>query len=112
MEEDIKILEKWLENLNRLFNETHINNTKERHALENLIKGYREIKEENRIFALVGSNIALKLHIEKNYISKSQIKEKIEELKEEKHCFYSDYAIEERNNKIQVLQELLEKEDE
>lgn len=113
MEEDIKILEKWLENLNRLFNETHINNTKERHALENLIKGYREIKEENRIFALVGSNIALKLHIEKNYISKSKIKEKIEELKEikrvqENNPFTSPVYIKELEYGIQILEELLE----
>ena len=39
-----------------------------------------------------------------------KVKDKIEELEEEKLCFYSDYAIEERNNKIQVLQELLEEE--
>ena len=34
IEEDIKILENWLEELNELFKNTHINNTKERKALE------------------------------------------------------------------------------
>lgn len=44
---------------------------------------------------------------EQDYMPKQVIRNKIEELEEEKLCFYSDYAIEERNNKIQVLKELL-----
>ena len=44
---------------------------------------------------------------EQDYIPKQVIQDKIEELEEEKLCFYSDYAIEERNDKIQVLKEIL-----
>ena len=47
MEEDIKILEEWLIQLNELFEKTKINNTKERKSLENLLKGYRKLEEQN-----------------------------------------------------------------
>ena len=43
MSEDIKILENWLEELNKLFNETHINNTKERKALDHILSDYKRI---------------------------------------------------------------------
>ena len=89
MEEDLKILEELL-NANVSFKISPEDRGYK--ALENLIKGYREIKEENRIFALVGSNIALKLHIEKNYISKSKIKEKLEEFDKEYHEILKDYG--------------------
>lgn len=107
MEEDIKILEELL-NANVSFKISPEDRGYK--ALENLIKKYRELEEENRIFALAGSNIALKLHIEKNYIPKSKIKEKIEELKEEYKI-----ALEENSTKafilkcqIEILEKLLE----
>lgn len=96
---------------------------KDAQALENLIKGYRELVEENRIFALSGSNITLKHHIENNYIPKSKVKEKIEELKGyrdlakeqiEERVIIADsdslnYGRAEAHNKdIEVLQELME----
>ena len=46
IEEDIKILETWLEELNELFNKTHINNTKERNALYNILSDYKKLQEE------------------------------------------------------------------
>ena len=46
MEEDIKILEEWLIQLNELFEKTKINNTKERKSLKNLIKGYKEVEKD------------------------------------------------------------------
>lgn len=44
--EDIEILETWLEELNELFNKTHINNTKERNALYNILSDYKKLQEE------------------------------------------------------------------
>ena len=47
--------------------------------------------------------------IKEDYVVlKSKVKEKIEELEEEKANFFSQCFIEERDNKIEVLQELLE----
>lgn len=40
----------------------------------------KELEEENRIFALEGSRVRLKIHIDKNYIPVSLVEEKIEEL--------------------------------
>lgn len=47
IEEDIKILETWLEELNELFNKNHINNTKERNALYNILSDYKRVLKEN-----------------------------------------------------------------
>lgn len=44
--EDIEILENWLKELNELFNNTHINNTKERKALEHILSDYKRVLEE------------------------------------------------------------------
>lgn len=38
-------------------------------------KRIKELEEENRIFALAGSRVALKLHIEENYIPKQKVKD-------------------------------------
>lgn len=46
IEENIKILENWLEELNELFKNTHINNTKERKALEHILSDYKRLQEE------------------------------------------------------------------
>lgn len=48
IEEDIEILENWLKELNELFNKTHINNTKERKALEHILSDYKRVLEENK----------------------------------------------------------------
>ncbi len=47
-------------------------------------------------------------HLLDDYIPVQKVKDKIEELKEEKEYYYSREKIEELNDKIQVLQELLE----
>lgn len=47
IEKDIKILETWLEELNELFNKNHINNTKERNALYNILLDYKRVLKEN-----------------------------------------------------------------
>ena len=65
-------------------------------------KKIKELEEENRIFALEGSRVRLKMYIDKNYIPVSLVEETIEELiKEGRHY---------NANKIEVLQDLLGKE--
>ena len=99
MSEDIKILENYIYNKKETMKEQLVK------AIENLIKAYKEVENENK--RQCESLCKIHSKYRENNISKSLIKEKIEELEEEKQCFYSDYAIEERNNKIQVLEELL-----
>lgn len=102
IEEDIMILETecyYLEELGYLRENNHF--IRFNQALKNLIKGYKELEEENRIFALEGSRVRLKIHIDKNYIPVSLVEEKIEELTKEGRHYNA--------NKIEVLQELLEK---
>ena len=102
MEEDIKILEElfddvelsiggWVDRLDK----------KERQALENLIKGYRELEEiaESYIWQ---SNFDMKFY-EENYIPKSKIADKIKELVIEEETGYFD-----NSRIIRVLQELME----
>lgn len=97
MEEDIKILESHINQLKEYEDEQEL-----AQALENLIKGYRELEVfEQQVINHQNSNV-FKC---KNCIQKSKIKEKIEEIN--KSHGYSPV------NKIfieQVLQELLEEE--
>lgn len=93
----------------------HITTLVKKEDLEHLIKAYKELEEENRIFALEGSRVRLKIHIDKNYIPVSLVEEKIEELKEEieqlrieKNVTY-DSGIYRNRIKLETLQELLEK---
>lgn len=59
IEEDIKILENWLKELNELFKNTHINNTKERKALEHILSDYKRVLERNEV--LLKENEELKI---------------------------------------------------
>lgn len=61
IKEDIKILENWLEELNELFNKNHINNTKERNALHNILSDYKRVIKENEL--LRQQNISYKNNI-------------------------------------------------
>lgn len=87
-------------------------------AIQNLLserekdkKKIQELEEENRIFALEGSRVVLKLHIEKNYIPRQKVKEKIEELRpyiykgKNAPQDFLQYRV---KAKISVLEELLE----
>ena len=76
-------------------------------AVRRLVDAYKEIEEENKIFALEGSNIALKIHIDKNYISKSKIKEKIEELTQEIQFEENEKVVIWLHKQRKVLQDLL-----
>ncbi len=47
----------------------------EKRYFDKLVKRIKELEEENRIFALEGSRVALKLHIEENYIPVQKVKD-------------------------------------
>lgn len=57
IEKDIKILETWLEELNELFNKNHINNTKERNALYNILLDYKRVLKENEELTISNKEI-------------------------------------------------------
>ena len=104
MEEDIKILEEFTESSCCLASQEEIIE-----CVKNLIKGYRELEEQ--IDKHVYFETTNPKEIEKNFIPKSKIKEKIEELeklknklKEEKNEFW----IPEINNTIYHIHELME----
>ena len=121
MEEDIKILESHINQLKEYEDEQEL-----AQALENLIKGYRELKKENANWKKINYNAKLNQHITEEYIPKSKIKEKIEELNKKYKGIESNYTEEELDSgdeglddyiemqKIQmadnILQELLEEE--
>ena len=48
IEKDIKILEKFLKEMDDVFQQTKINNTKERKALANLLEDYKKQKQESK----------------------------------------------------------------
>lgn len=117
IEEDIKILEDKLKlNATTKFDWF---GEKEFQALEHLIKTYKELKEENRIFALECSRVRLKMYIDKNYIPVSLVEETIKRKKEYKLKYEQEFAdnkdenyffdINAMDKEIQVLEELLEK---
>lgn len=103
MEEDMKILEQWLKELNILFQKTYINNTKERKALENLLNSYKELEEENKKY--------WKLYCKKrdervlNSIPTSVIKDKIEEIKLNKNHKYTAGTVVAIMNELEELLE-------
>ena len=77
MEEDIKILESecyYLEELGYLRENNHF--IRFNQALENLIKGYKHIKQDNEIKS--AEIISYREIIQSEFIPKSKIKEKIE----------------------------------
>ena len=82
---NIEILEEWLKEMDEHFKRTHINNTKEREALRFIIQENKELKKENlELHKEINQRIKLKLENErcadKDFIPKSKVKEKIEEL--------------------------------
>ena len=122
MEKDIEILEEMKKSLWEYFEDFKIDkdtsSTMKKiyeirkaqvQALENLIKGYRELEEQNEDLkndvhhdGLAHKDLTLKA----TAIPKSKIKEKIEEVKMTSSQINGDYFM--NNYKIEVLQELME----
>lgn len=120
IEEDIEIVENILHKgytMSILHPSTNIRES-EIKAIEHILSDYKRVLKENE--KRMHDNITLKNFIsalfndsfEKDYIPAQKIKDKIEELKEDKDSKYYDIFLEERDieNTIKILQELLEKE--
>ena len=50
MDEDLKLAEDWLQQMDSLFYETHINNTKERNLLRKFIDIYKDSKNKEEFY--------------------------------------------------------------
>lgn len=50
MDEDLKLAEDWLQQMDSLFYETHINNTKERNLLRKFIDIYKDSKNKEKFY--------------------------------------------------------------
>ena len=136
MQEDIKILKELTEEYNsQHYMDMPLINGKQIQALENLLKGYRELEKQldssrkanellnktnnelrweiRTTYSKAVNDIISKFNLGDDYIPKSKIKEKIEELEEERKkkdeentidVFYDQIDI---THIIEVLQELL-----
>lgn len=123
MEEDIKILESFLDVDKQLMEDYGQNATIKQEqikSLENLLTRYKQMAIENQSYKdYYGEPPAYE---NAKYIPKSKIKEKIEELNKEKEETYTKFLESDRSNEtlstkgkmiqgaIEVLQELLEEE--
>lgn len=126
MEEDIKIIEELIKNEHGELLNCWDYGEEAKKTLENLLTRYKQLEEDNkelrRYYASRTEVEDLKETISclhesgKDYIHKSKIKEKIEELKNESYQISLksevafDSGIMKNNLKIKVLQELLEEE--
>ena len=84
-------------------------------AIENLIAKIKELEDTNMKFALNGGSFAAKHYIEDNYIPKSKVKEKIEEIKglediPKEIDFKAYYRVKDLRN-IQIIEQLTDKYD-
>ena len=119
MEEDIKKIKLFIKSNRIMFEdwgdmEVHEYDLQ---RIEKLIKRYRELEQQNELYRLTIGELPL---YEGEIIPKSKIKEKIDELKQEKDNTYTKFLACNRNNEslstkgkmlegsIQVLQELME----
>lgn len=123
MKEDMKILESechYLEELGYLRENNHF--IRFNQALENLIKGYRELEEKNEQSIKAGDleravGFLMNSNDLGNYIPKSVIKEKIDKKQKQLELLKKELQGRQTNfvnkniitGQIQVLQELLEK---
>lgn len=139
--EEITFVENEIKNTRRLFEEVGCYVFFDEDlckSIEHILSAYKRVLKENekwqrayqeekdKQFDLIKENNKYTIHLtDKQYnavIENAQndinqkwiqkVKDKIEELEEEKKYYYSQYKIEELNDKIQVLQELLKEREE
>ena len=87
-----------------------------RNALINILSDYKKVLEENEElkndYENLNNSVVVKNHCIKNSIPVQKVKDKIEELKQEKkkygNCLIEMYEDELVNRDIKILQELLE----
>lgn len=107
MEKDITILKSLIEDLKREEKLIGYNAEVEIQALENLIKGYKQLKIENEAYeeGKIFTDEQIKV-IKENTIPKSKVKEKIEELESYKGLvMFKKYNYEVIINHLQELME-------
>lgn len=109
------------EEFKRLFYSDRLTQYGKRKLIEYYEQRIKQLEEENRIYGLEGCRVRLKMYIDKNYIPKSLVKEKIEEYQKTEKEMHENknhsndineiykYAVEEDKAKYGaiVLQELL-----
>lgn len=95
--------EAW-EEWNNLEQGSYETEQKLKQQIKELQRENEELKERIREHTLLISPY----YVKENYIPIQKVKDKIEELEEEKKYYYSQCKIEKLNDKIEVLQELLE----
>lgn len=110
-------MEQYIEELKRLFYSDRLTQSGKRKLIEYYEQRIKQLEEENRIYGLEACRVRLKMYIDKNYISKSLVKEKKEELdKEEKRELKGTkgqdryYIKQKYMYKRKVLEELLREE--
>lgn len=115
---DIKILKKWLHELDYLFEQTKINNTKERTALRNVLaereadkKRIKELEEENQKYIVQLTDeqyrkLVDNIRKEVKQEFEQKVKDKIEDLRYNGKLGFEENL--EETFKIEVLEELLE----
>ena len=101
MEEDIKWAEKSIYGVTAYGSYSHIFNDKEVQAIRNLIVRNKELEEENIHWKGKYHLLSRKIDV----IPKSKVKEKIEELENQKPLYFEKQVIQGR---IDLLQELLD----
>lgn len=105
-------MEQYIEELKRLFYSDRLTQYGKRKLIEYYEQRIKQLEEENRIYGLEGCRVRLKMYIDKNYIPKSLVKEKIEELKEKEQELSDEQGYWGGSDllaKIEVLQDLLER---
>lgn len=118
-EEEKKIIKKFVEKCNKFDESVEIKGVsvgeeyriletvcKTLDLVEKLQKENEELKEINNELEAEKNEAIRRYNFET--IPKQKVKDKIKELEKEQRYYYSQYKIEELNDKIQVLQELIE----
>lgn len=73
-------MEQYIEELKRLFYSDRLTQYGKRKLIEYYEQRIKQLEEENRIYGLEACRVRLKMYIDKNYLPKSLVKEKIEDL--------------------------------
>lgn len=119
IKETIKIIERKIKEAEHYLDITGLYLTLDeelRNALMNILSDYKKVLEENEElkndYENLNNSVVVKNHCIKNSIPVQKVKDKIEELKQEKkkygNCLIEMYEDELVNRDIKILQELLE----
>ena len=113
MKENIEEAIDRLEYVNRAYDCNNYYSRYDLDYIQILLSDYKRVLKENEELEEINNELeAEKNEAIRRYnfetIPKQKVKDKIKELEKKQRYYYSQYKIEELNDKIQVLQELLE----